>query len=325
METPETQCVRFTFSSVPTKTRQKGDRVHGDRLHLSREASVVKCLVPPAGTFAPVRTATMIENSPSESGLDADSSEPIIPMAAAEKIDMGTTDLPCDFVAAHVQSPLVPPTGGDFHAAFPLKENPGKIAFVLGDVSGHGQEANVHAENLKAAIAGCLDEGLTPSDALGYVNAAAEMDSNFPGFATVIAGTVEVETGNIMYASGGHEPALIASPPANNAPDLDTVQELTSTGPPVGAFAADEVSYTNSRADLAPGATLLLYSDGVTEARRGKSYVGMERLRDWLIRFIELSPARLVRKLFGSARAFVGGKKFRDDVALLVLRRKNTS
>lgn len=250
--------------------------------------------------------------------------ESIIPQQAAEKLDIGTTELPSDFVAAHMQSPLVPPTGGDFHATFPLKENSSKIAFVLGDVSGHGAEANVHAENLKAAIIGCLDEGLTPSDALGYVNAAAEMDPNFPGFATVIAGTVEAGSGQIVYASGGHEPALIAAPRSNEAANSGTVQELTSTGPPVGAFAADEVSYTNSEAHLARGATLLLYSDGVTEARRGKSYVGMERLRDWLVQFIELPPARLVRKLFGSARAFVGGKKFRDDVALMVLRRKNT-
>jgi sigma-B regulation protein RsbU (phosphoserine phosphatase) len=262
---------------------------------------------------------------PSTSGQDAAPAESIIPQNTVDKVDVGTTDLPSDFVAAHVQSPLVPPTGGDFHATFPLKDDSSKIAFVLGDVSGHGQEASVHAENLKAAIVGCLDEGLTPSDALGYVNAAAEMDPNFPGFATVIAGTVEAASGRIVYASGGHEPALIAARQTNDTVPPDTVQELTSTGPPVGAFAADEVCYTNSEAKLAPGATLLLYSDGVTEARRGKSYVGMERLRDWLVRFIDLTPTRLVRKLFGNALAFVGGKKFRDDVVLMVLRRKNSS
>jgi sigma-B regulation protein RsbU (phosphoserine phosphatase) len=266
--------------------------------------------------------ATMIENPSSTSAPDAAPAQHIIPTATADTVDVGTTDLPSDFVAAHVQSPLVPPTGGDFHAAFPLKEDSNKIAFVLGDVSGHGHEASVHAENLKAAIVGCLDEGLTPSDALGYVNAAAEMDPDFPGFATVIAGTVEADSGRIVYASGGHEPAMIASPQVNGVAKNAPVQELTSTGPPVGAFAADEVSYTNSHATLSRGATLLLYSDGVTEARRGRTYVGMERLRDWLVRFLALPPNRLVRKLFGNARAFVGGKKFRDDVALLVLRRR---
>ncbi len=268
----------------------------------------------------------MIKNPLPNSGQDTVPAEPILPQQdqAVERADVGTTHLSSDFVAAHVQSPLVPPSGGDFHATFPLKDDAGKIAFILGDVSGHGAEANVHAENLKTAIVGCLDEGLTPSDALGYVNAAAEMDPNFPGFATVIAGTVEVDSGQIVYASGGHEPALIADPQATDAAQTDTVQELTSTGPPVGAFAADEVRYTNSEAELAPGATLLLYSDGVTEARRGKAYVGMDRLRGWLVRFIALPPNRLVRKLFGSALAFVGGKKFRDDVAMMVLRRKNT-
>ncbi len=180
--------------------------------------------------------------------------------------------------------------------------------------------AAVHAEHLKAAIVGCLDEGLTPSDALGYVNAAAEMDPNFQGFATVIAGTIEKDSGKIVYASGGHEPALIADP--LGTANADPIEELTSTGPPVGAFAADEVRYTNSEATLPPGATLLLYSDGVTEGRRGRSYIGIERLRDWLLRFHALPPVRLIRKIFGSALAFVGGKKFRDDVVLLALRRR---
>ncbi|MES2459810.1 MAG: SpoIIE family protein phosphatase [Armatimonadota bacterium] len=263
-----------------------------------------------------------LPQSPNQSGQDIATAQAVVPSVVGDRIDIGTTHLSSDFVAAHVQSPLVPPTGGDFQVAFPLKEEPDKIAFVLGDVSGHGHQASIHAAHLKAAIVGCLDEGLSPSDALGYVNAAAEMDPNFPGFATVIAGTVETATGQIVYSSGGHEPALIASPPEANQGGSETIQELTSTGPPVGAFAAEEVRYTENTAALSPGGTLLLYSDGVTEARRGKTYVGIERLRGWLARFLTLPPDRLVRKLLGSARAFVGGKKFRDDVALLALRRR---
>lgn len=257
-----------------------------------------------------------MENLPPSQDV-AVSAQAIIPPNTVERPDVQATEISSSFTAAHVESPLVPPTGGDFHAAFPLKEDANKIAFVLGDVSGHGPEAAIHAEHLKAAIIGCLDEGLTPSDALGYVNAAAEMDPNFPGFATVIAGTVDAKTGQIVYASGGHEPALVASP------QTEGVQELTTTGPPVGAFAADEVQYSNNKAMLPPGGTILLYSDGVTEARRGKNFVGFERLRGWLLRFLPLSPARLVQKILGSARAFAGGKRFRDDVALLAVRRRN--
>ena len=261
----------------------------------------------------------MMEKPPSGPNADANP-QAIIPPNTVERADVKTAEITAAFTAAHVELPLIPPSGGDFHAAFSLKEDADKVAFVLGDVAGHGPEAAVHAENLKAAIIGCLDEGLTPSDALGYVNAAAEMDPNFPGFATVIAGTVEAKTGKIVYASGGHEPALVASPQTDGSPN---VQELTTTGPPVGAFAADEVSYSNKSAILPPGGTILLYSDGVTEARRGRNFVGFERLRGWLVRFLTLPPARLVRKIFGSARAFVGGKRFRDDVALLAVRRRN--
>jgi sigma-B regulation protein RsbU (phosphoserine phosphatase) len=284
----------------------------------SRKASMVKLSLPLWVYLLPVYAKTIMENSPSGPTAAA----PELPITI-EKIDTGTTEISSDFIAAHAQSPLVPPTGGDFHATFSLNEDPDKVAFVLGDVSGHGPVAGKHAERLKAAIVGCLEEGLTPSDALGYVNAAAEMDPDFPGFATVIAGTIETKTGEVVYASGGHEPAMIAEPsaPASLTPE-DAVQELSSTGPPVGAFAAEEVHYPDNKSTLAPGATLLLYSDGVTEARRGKTFVGVDRLRDWLLRFLALPPSRLVRKIFGSALAFVGGKKFRDDVALLVLRRR---
>ncbi|MBC8103028.1 MAG: serine/threonine-protein phosphatase [Cytophagales bacterium] len=241
-----------------------------------------------------------------------------------ETLDTGSKTLAANFIAAHAQSPLVPPTGGDFHAAFPLKDD-AKVAFVLGDVAGHGAEAAVQAEYLKEAITGCLDEGLTPSDALGFVNAAAEMDPEFPGFATVIAGTVETETGHIEYASGGHEPALLAAPTTAAGPSAHkpvSVQELIGTGPPVGAFPAEEVRYESRQATLPPGGTLLLYSDGLTEARRGRAFLGVERLRAWLVRFLPLSPARLVRKLLGQVRAFAGTRKLRDDAALLALRRR---
>lgn len=190
----------------------------------------------------------------------------------------------------------------------------------MGDVAGHGSRAAAHAENLKAAISGALREGLTPADALGFVNAAAEMDPDFHGFATVVTGTIEPKTGKIEYASGGHEPALVA-PPSQAGASAPSAEALETTGPPVGAFGADEVRYHTETATLPAGGTLLLYTDGVTEARRGRTLLGLGRLRDWFGRFLSLSPLRLVRRILGKVRAFGGGTGPRDDIALLAVRR----
>ena len=131
-------------------------------------------------------------------------------------------------------------------------------------------------------------------------------------------------TGHIAYASGGHEPALIATPMTSLA-EVNRITELTSTGPPLGAFGAEEVQYTQEEATLAPGATLLLYTDGVTETRRGRVLLGVNRLRQWTARFAALPPARLVQKLVGKVHAFAGNKALRDDLALLILRRRLAS
>ena len=225
----------------------------------------------------------------------------------------------CDeYEAAHAETPLVPPSGGDFHQAFCLPD--GSAAVVLGDVSGHGPEAAAHAERLRTAIAGCLAEGISPADALGFVNAAAEMDPDFPGFATVFAAKVAAKTGVLTYASGGHEPALVADGEKSRA----AVRELESTGPPVGAIGAEVARFEQKQAVLPEGGTLLLYTDGATEARRGRRFLGFEGFRVLFARFAHLTLARLTRKLLGRVRAFAGGSRLRDDIALLALRRHPT-
>lgn len=244
--------------------------------------------------------------------------------ASPTPLDTGCVQLSAQFEAAHAQVPLIPPGSGDFHAAFPLPDGSGTVAVLLGDVAGHGPAAAAQAAALQEAIAGCLAEGLPPSEALGFVNAAAEMDPKFKGFATVFAATVTPETGHLVYASGGHEPALIATPKASSpAASGSTVVELNGTGPPLGVLGADQVAYDQMETTLAPGASLLLYSDGVTETRRDKDFLGFDRLRHWMTRFAAAPPARLVRQLLGKVYAFAGSRSsLRDDLVLLILRRR---
>jgi serine phosphatase RsbU (regulator of sigma subunit) len=243
--------------------------------------------------------------------------------SAGGSLECDSVPLGLDFEAAYASAPIEPPSSGDFHAAFPLED--GRVAVVIGDVVGHGEEAAYHAGELCRAIAGCLIEGLPPEEALGFVNAAAEMSPHFDGFATVFAGMIEPD-GSLTYASGGHEPALIASLPSGEYQGLgEVVTELTNTGPPLGVMGADQIHYERGTATLKRGGTLLLYTDGISEARRTRrgAMLGMPRLRELLSRWAQLRPLRLVCKIIGYARAFTGaGRRLRDDAALLALRRR---
>jgi serine phosphatase RsbU (regulator of sigma subunit) len=231
------------------------------------------------------------------------------------------TRLSSEYVAAEADLPASPPSGGDFHDAFPVNDGSGKVAVVIGDVAGHGPEQTAQAEHMRELLADCLAVGLTPAETLTSVNALIEPDPNFEGFGTVFAGTIEAETGKLTYASGGHEPALIAMP--SKAAEQTSVEELIGTGPPVGAFPADMARYEQMEAVLPKGGTLLLYTDGVSDASPPNSrleWLGLDRLKAILAQNAAFSPRTLVSRLLGRVFAFCRGQ-FADDVAVLAVRR----
>lgn len=226
-----------------------------------------------------------------------------------------------EYVAAHADAPATPPSGGDFHSAFRLEEGTGDVAVVIGDVAGHGPEQAAQAEHMRELLSDCLTVGLTPAETLSAVNAMIEPDPNFGGFGTVFVGTLQEGTGRLTYASGGHEPALIAP---SGVQDPDSVEELFGTGPPVGAFPPDLARFEQFETTLPPGGTLLLYTDGVSDARppdERLQWLGLSRLKVLFVRLAAHPPRRLLSELLRRVSAFCRGD-FHDDVALLAIRRR---
>ncbi len=226
-----------------------------------------------------------------------------------------------EYRAAHADVPATPPSGGDFHSAFSLQNGSGDVAVVIGDIAGHGPEQAAQAVLMRELLADCLAAGLSPAETLAAVNAMVEPDPHFEGFGTVFVGTLADGTGQLTYASGGHEPALIA--PAGDHAAAD-VTELAGTGPPVGAFPPEIAHFEQHKATLPPGGTLLLYTDGVSDARPPQNrleWLGLPRLKTLLARYSPLPPRRLVSRLLGRVSAFCQGK-FHDDVAVMAIRRR---
>lgn len=235
-------------------------------------------------------------------------------------VEQGGRMVTTTFESAHAESPLEPPASGDFHATFPVNDGSGDIGVVIGDVSGHGPDAAVAAEQIKQEIASKLKAGQAPAEVLKEVNGPLEADPAFTGFATVFAGRVEAETGKVRYASGGHEPGLIA--PADSTAGGE-IKELARTGPPLGVVPEGEVQYEERAITLPEGGTLLLYTDGISEARsvHRRDWFGVDRLKVLLVRFANLPVNRMIRRILANVLAFCG-RSMRDDFVLLAIRRQ---
>ncbi len=240
-----------------------------------------------------------------------------------KKLRQGQETLSPEYTAAYADLPATPPSGGDFHEAFLLDDSAGDqsdVAVVIGDVAGHGPEQALQAEHMRELLSDCLTLGLTPAQTLSAVNAMIEPDPNFEGFGTVFVGTLEAGTGKLTYASGGHEPALITPADAGGP---DAVLELDGTGPPVGAFPPQMTRFEQHQVTLPPGGTLLLYTDGVSDAHPPQSrldWLGLPRLKSLLVSLASLPPRRLVLRLLRRVAAFCRGE-FQDDVAVMAIRR----
>jgi serine phosphatase RsbU (regulator of sigma subunit) len=134
-------------------------------------------------------------------------------------------------------------------------------------------------------------------------------------FVTVLAGILDARTGELEYCSAGHEPPLLL--PRTGRPLQRLVQ---GGGPPL--CAVDGFPYTPAARRLAPGDTLCLITDGITEAAGpGGELYGRERLEALLGRLDEAaSAAEVGEAIRRDVAAFTGGTEPSDDMAVLVLR-----
>lgn len=201
--------------------------------------------------------------------------------------------------------------GGDFYDFFMVDE--GHCAVLIADVSGKGVPAALFMMRAKALLRQLLAEGLAPAEAMARANdgLAAENDENM--FVTVWLGVLDVHTGELAFSNGGHNPPVLRH--ADGA-----VEWLRKrSGVLVGGFAG--VPYRGHSLQMAPGDTLLLYTDGVTEAMdvRGACY-GESRLQALLESLPNQAPEELVHAVEADVRAYAGQAEQADDITLLALK-----
>lgn len=200
--------------------------------------------------------------------------------------------------------------GGDFYDLVAL---PGRRACVImGDVSGKGVEAASVSSAVKTALGAYAWEGLRPARMVGLLNDFLLGFSRVETFATLFVGIVDLDEGILAYCSAGHPPALLVR---------DDTGELVMLGVQsgvVGAFSS--MQYRDGEATIRSGDLLLLYTDGVTEARNADgAFFGEDGLRDAVSREVAQGFDGLCDRLMGDVSEFTGNS-LEDDVALVVVR-----
>ncbi|HMF27310.1 MAG TPA: MASE1 domain-containing protein, partial [Candidatus Cybelea sp.] len=145
--------------------------------------------------------------------------------------------------------------GGDWYDIIELPD--GRIAFVLGDVTGHGLDAAVAASRIRRSILVATFETGDPAEILSKAESTPPADQHAP--ATAIVAIISSDLSSISYASAGHPPPIAATP--ETAPHF-----LQTGGLPLG-FPMPGTRETHTQA-LEPSTTLVFYTDGLTEFNR---------------------------------------------------------
>jgi len=246
-------------------------------------------------------------------------------LAAAQAIQMGLLprrfpafpDRPDIDVYARIEPARM--VGGDLYD-YLLIGGSSRLFFLIADVSGKGIAAAllmaVTKEVVRDAVltfAPALDRIL--AEANGKIAAAsAELEREGGVFVTAFAGILDLASGEIEFASAGHDAPFILGGKTGLR------RLVTEGGPPLGAI--DDFRYPVDHDRIEPGEVLLLYTDGVTEAENANhTLYSSERLTTALGKAPVVDAQRVVAAVIDDVHRFVGGAEQADDMTLLALRR----
>jgi hypothetical protein len=201
--------------------------------------------------------------------------------------------------------------GGDLVDYLPVGEN--RMGLSLGDVAGKGLGAALLMAKLQATLRALAPICTSLSELGSQVNAIVHRDGLPNRFATLVYMEIMPNSGKARILNAGHPPPL--------ALKKSGIEELPAVALPLGI--QPDTSYTEQHIELVPGESLVVYSDGITDALnpQGECF-GEERLRKLLAEIQALPAAELGPRLVAGVDRFVGEAKPSDDLSIIVLTRE---
>jgi len=203
--------------------------------------------------------------------------------------------------------------GGDWFDFFLL--DPERIGFVLGDVSGKGVPAALYMAIASTLLRAAALHHASPGACLASMNESLVERHAEGMFVTLFYGILNTHTGVLEYANAGHNPPYAFSPDGK----VRALRERC--GPMLGVF--EGLQYPARNMELQPGEGLLVFTDGVTEARnRNGEFYGESRLEAYLAASASRPVDELVCGLQADVERFEASAPRADDITALALRRR---
>ena len=199
--------------------------------------------------------------------------------------------------------------GGDWYDAFTF--GPHILGLSIADVAGKGLPAALLMSSLQAAVRAFALESSPPPAICASVNRLLCGQMIAGRFVTLCYVRLDALRGTVCYANAGHNPPLLARVDGH-------VERLTSGGTVLCVF--PEAEYVGGEVALHSGDRLLLYTDGISEARNAvDEEFGEERLTAALLRNRHLDATSLHAAILNEATGFVDGRTFHDDATMLAV------
>ena len=198
--------------------------------------------------------------------------------------------------------------GGDF---FDMQDMPdGQFGFLVGDVAGKGPAAALLTSKIMGIFSAFASVGDSPAELVDHINKVLTRRAIDARYATLLYGQLDSK-GTLKFCNAGHNPPLIFG--------ADGLRRVESGGMPVGMF--EFAPYSGDQCTLKPGDTLLIYSDGVTEAHNvaGEEF-GEARLVEVLQRYSRGSAPIVLDQIISAVKEFSLGAEQYDDVTALVVK-----
>jgi sigma-B regulation protein RsbU (phosphoserine phosphatase) len=229
-------------------------------------------------------------------------------------------------LAAQIQKGLLPPAdvafagwdisyhyqpagmvGGDYCDL--IAGNDGDFYFVMADVSGKGVAAAMLSSNLRAVFRSLIPTGLGLEELMTRANRLFRQSTLPTQYATLVCGKV-APCGDLELVNAGHLPVLLAGDAG--------IKIFESTSAPLGVF--EDQEFSKAKASLAPGDTLVLFTDGISEAENdGGDEYGVERLHALLEQYRVGCTAKLIGACKEQLNVFRGRRDRFDDETLLAI------
>ena len=202
--------------------------------------------------------------------------------------------------------------GGDFYD-FWLEDR--KIYFAIGDVSGKGVAAAMVMAMTCTLFRSLVSKYESTSEIMSLLNKMLTRNNQTEMFVTMLIGVLDTQTGNLTYCNAGHNAPFLFSP--TGCSQLPLVPKL-----PLGLF--DGVAYTEQKCTMEESQTLLLYTDGLTEAENEqRKQMGTQRVKEILEGLGERTSHEVIMEMRRQLKLFVGNAEQSDDLTLFAISYKN--